>query len=64
MPIFPYPEIEDKYFDNPDDIDDEIWISEYPLIKKYNKDYALWSDIKEEKYNNEENLRKCPICRK
>ncbi len=61
MPIFPYPEIEDEYFDNSDN---EKWINEYPLIKKYNEDYDLWLDMKDEKYKNEENLRKCPICRK
>lgn len=61
MPIFPYPEIEDEYFD---DEDNEKWIITYPLIIKYIEDYELWLDIKEQKYYNEENLRKCPICRK
>lgn len=61
MPIFPYPEIEDEYFN---DENNEKWINEFPLIKKYNEKYDLWLDMKEEKYNNDKNLRKCPICRK
>lgn len=61
MPIFPYPKIEEEYFDNKDN---EKFIKKYQLIKKYNLDYNLWLDMKEKKYISEKNLRKCPICRK
>lgn len=63
MPIFPYPEIEDEYYDDYIDEDNEKWAN-YPLIKEYNLLYDLWLEEKENKYINEEYLRMCPICRK
>jgi hypothetical protein len=59
-PIFPYPDIEDEYYENEENIK---W-DEYPLIKLYNEEYAKWLDDQEERYENEKNLRNCPICRK
>lgn len=56
-PIFPYPDIEDEYDSDPDN---SKWHIDYPLIKKYQD--AM--DEKYEKYENEDYLRKCPICRK
>lgn len=59
-PEFPYPEIEEEYDDDPEN---PKW-NNYPLIQIYNEEYDIWLDEKEEKYLNEENLRKCPLCRK
>lgn len=60
QPIFPYPDIEDEYYD---DMDNIKW-ENYPLIKFYNEEWNKWDDTRIEKYVQEENLRKCPICRK
>ena len=59
-PNFPYPDIEDEY-DN--DTENPKWGDEYPLIKIYNDEWNRWYDEKDVKYENEGNLRKCPICR-
>jgi len=59
-PLFPYPDIEDEYYD---DQENSKW-DEYPLIKIHNEEWNNWDDNKNEKYENEENLRNCPICRK
>lgn len=59
-PIFPYPEIEEEYYDNPDD---PKWENEYPLLKVYEEE----NDEYDEKINEiceNENLDKCPLCRK
>lgn len=59
-PIFPYKDIEQEYFADPDNVKWKIY---YPLIEKYIKYYNDWDNYYNEKYSNEENLRKCPICR-
>jgi hypothetical protein len=59
-PTFPYPNIEDEYFD---DTENTKWINDYPLIKIYNEEWNKWDDCRQEKYEQEEYLRKCPICR-
>jgi hypothetical protein len=59
-PKFPYPDIEDEYNDDPEN---QKWESEYPLIKIYNEEWNKWDDKRYEKYNNEEYLRHCPLCR-
>jgi len=59
-PIFPYPDIEDEYYDDTQNIKWE----NYPLIKIYDEESNKWDDDKNEKYNQEEYLRKCPLCRK
>jgi hypothetical protein len=59
-PVFPYPQQEDEY------MEDELnpkWENDYPLIKIYNEEWNKWDDDRQIKYDNEENLRKCPICR-
>lgn len=61
QPQFPYPEIEDEYYD---DQDNPKWKTEYPLIESYNLEFDEWDDKREMKYEKEENLRKCPICRR
>ena len=60
-PIFPYPDIEDEYYD---DTDNPKWDNDYPLLKKYNKHWNRWDGEISKKYNNEQHLRKCPLCRK
>ena len=59
-PQFPYPDIEDEYYD---DQENPKWNIQYPLIKIYNDEYKKWDDNREKKYNNEEHLRRCPFCR-
>jgi hypothetical protein len=59
-PDFPYPEIEDEYFD---DEDNDKW-KDYPLIKKYNDEYNELLDEEDERYEKNGNLRLCPLCRK
>jgi hypothetical protein len=58
-PIFPYFDIEDEYYD---DQENSKWDIGYPLIKIYNEEHNKWNDKKEEKYESEYYLRKCPLC--
>jgi hypothetical protein len=61
-PEFPYDsEIEEEYNENPDD---PKWDINYPLIEEYNEMWNAWDDAKREKYDNENYLRVCPLCRK
>jgi hypothetical protein len=61
-PPFPYSEdIEDEYYN---DIDNHKWEIEYPLITEYNEICKILEKEREIKYENEKNLRKCPICRR
>ncbi len=60
-PQFPYPDIEDEYYD---DQDNSKWKIDYPLIEKYNEDWNAWDDNKRIKYNTEDYLRICALCRK
>lgn len=61
-PIFPYSsDIEDEY--ESDQLNAK-WDNDYPLINIYNEEWNRWEDAREEKYESEQNLRKCPICRK
>ena len=61
QPKFPYTDIEDEYYD---DQDNSKWEIDYPLIKKYNEDWNIWDDNKQSKYNNENYLKSCSLCRK
>jgi len=60
-PTFPYSDIEDEYYD---DQENPKWSNDYPLIKIYNEEWNKWDDDKIYKYENEEHLRCCPVCRK
>lgn len=60
-PIFPYPDIEDEYYT---DTENAKWEKDYPLIKIYDEECNKWYDAREEKYEEESHLRRCPICRK
>ena len=59
-PSFPYPEIEDEYFE---DYENPKWI-DYPLIQLYHNQVNIWEDRRIEKYENEQYLRVCSLCRK
>ncbi len=61
-PKFPYDsDIEEEYNE---ESDDSKWDVDYPLIKIYNEMWNEWDDAKREKYDDEEYLRVCPLCRK
>ena len=61
-PVFPYPDIEEEYQDDPDN---PKWKRiEYVLIGVYNTEYRIWDDSRIEKYENEKYLRNCSLCRK
>ena len=45
-----------------EDPENEKWLN-YPLIKEWDNLIDILSDIRDEKYKNEEYLRQCPICR-
>jgi hypothetical protein len=60
-PIFPYSDVKDEYYD---DQENPKWDDYYPLIKIYNEEHNKWDDKNTEKYNTEEYLRKCSLCRK
>lgn len=59
-PEFPYPEIEDEYDDEPDNLK---W-NNYPLIEKWRIEWNKWEDIRMENLDRDDNLRNCCICRK
>ena len=58
-PTFPYPDIEDEYYD---DSEHPKWDTEYPFIQIYNNEWEEWDDKKNR--NEEEHLQRCPLCRK
>jgi hypothetical protein len=60
-PKFPYPDLEDEYYE-----EEELYEKLYndPLIIKYNEEHNKWEDKNNLKYENEEYLRKCPVCRR
>jgi hypothetical protein len=60
-PQFPYPDIEDEYYDN---TENPKWENNYPLIKIHNEEWNKWDDEKIQKNSNEAYLQKCPLCRK
>jgi hypothetical protein len=60
-PDFPYPDIEEEYWE---DQDNPKWNRDYPLIAVYHETWNMWDDARSMKYEREENLRICPLCRK
>jgi hypothetical protein len=62
-PAFPYPEIEDEYYDEDDDDVRRQLKTDYPLIKPHLEECRVWEEDAARVYENEEYLRKCPICR-
>jgi hypothetical protein len=63
-PKFPYPDIENEYYDDHNDHENSKWKTDYPLIKIHNEEWNKWDDEKNQKYETEEYLRKCSLCRK
>ena len=61
-PIFPYPNIEDEYYDDPYSRT-RNWETDYPLIKIYNEEWNKFDDERERKHEKETYLSKCPLCR-
>lgn len=59
-PIFPLPDIENEYDMDPDN---PKW-DNIQLIKKWRLEWLQWDNNKNSKFESEEFLRKCPICRK
>ncbi len=63
-PVFPYPDIEAEYDEDPKNIK---WKNEYPLIETYNINHNEWEDKREDKKNeereNNKHLLLCPLCR-
>lgn len=62
-PVFPYPDFEDEYYDQPIGQENPIWEAD-PLIIEFHRAWNEWDDQREDKYENEKNLRVCPICGK
>lgn len=60
-PVFPYPEIKDEYFD---DVDNDVWEQQYPLIKTYVEQWELYEETVETRLEQEGHLQLCPLCRK
>jgi len=60
-PIFPYSDVEDEYDNDPNN---PKWENDYPLINIYNKEHNKWDEDRIDKYDKEDYLRKCPLCRK
>ena len=61
-PKFPYSEIIKKdYYEQPGHIK---WHTDLPLVKIWLQRHDEWEKYYQNKYDGEENLRKCPICRK
>ena len=55
-PIFPYPDIEDEYYEDPEN---PKWKQEYPLVEAYEKDCDDWENESKE-YDSANRL--CPVC--
>lgn len=60
-PKFPYPDVENEYDNDPNN---PKWNIDYPLIQIYNEEWNEWDDKRAQKYEDEEHLRHCPLCRK
>jgi hypothetical protein len=61
-PLFPYSgDIEEEYEGDQENIKWKIY---FPLIDKWNREWNQWDDKRISKYDSEDHLRKCPICRK
>lgn len=60
QPEFPYPELEDEYEDDPFA---PKWKND-TLVQKYLQDLDKWDMEESKKYQEEESLRVCPLCRK
>ena len=59
-PVFPYPNIENEYYD---DVDNAMWEQQYPLIKTYLDECELYEETITMRLKQEDNLQLCPLCR-
>lgn len=61
QPKFPYStEVEEEY---DDDRNHPKWNKEYPLIQEWQQELDRWFDDQEEKFEREQYLRVCSLCR-
>jgi hypothetical protein len=58
FPVFPYPEIEQAYYE---DAENPKWEHEYPFIRLYNEEWYTWDDRRVDSYDPKKS-RRCPIC--
>jgi hypothetical protein len=62
-PKFPYSEdVQMYYYLTSKELRHKFW-KNYPLLEQYDIDWENWYQMKLEKYDENENLRKCPLCR-
>jgi hypothetical protein len=60
-PLFPYPNIQDEYYNDIDDNNNvQKWNDDYPLIKIYHIEWNKWNDS----IIIDNNLSRCSLCRK
>jgi hypothetical protein len=62
-PQFPYPDREDEYFDH-DPFQPPHPLETDPLVIRFHRDHERWEEEWSQRRAAEENLRKCPLCRK
>ena len=60
-PTFPYPEVEAEYYDTRDAAEWKNGM--YPLLALFEYADDLWDTLRAYKYETEEYLRVCPLCR-
>lgn len=63
-PKFPYPEIEDEYFNEEYPERNPKWKEYIKEIERWNEEDIKWEERWADKYEKEKYLRKCCICRK
>ena len=62
-PKFPYSEdVQMYYYLTSKELRHKFW-KNYPLLEQYDIDWENWHEGIQEKYDENENLRKCPLCR-
>lgn len=60
-PAFPYSDEVWEEYSN--DRENPKWDIEYPLLRQWDKDDDAWDEKHMAQFNEEVNLRKCPLCR-
>ena len=62
-PVFPYDNgVEDEFQNGKNE--SQEWCERYPLIDQYLYELILWDVNREKKYEMEQYLRVCPLCRR
>jgi hypothetical protein len=64
-PPFPYPEIQEEYYDDTEqnDIPNPKWATDYPLIVVYEEEWEICEN-KNSSRTLDDHLSRCPLCRK